>query len=366
MNSDETTKALDKVFEAAIVPGLWHDALDLLAVSIGAVGAAVVPRTPQQQALGFPVSQSAAEFMDSYLKQGWYLDDVRGQRAWPSLERRGGVVLEQDISSEDERKRLPYYQEFCRPFRLPWWAAVGFRSQGEPWAMALYRDVRHGAYQAEDVSKLEAVAPHLRRMVTVATRFRQALEVRTLEAKGADAILSLDQRGLVVDASTTATALLGEDLYIWQRRLTASDPAQNRRLGAAIADALSADSPATQKNQRSLVLRRTQLPPLVLEIVALPAVGRDVFSRAMAFVTIRVAGRAAMVAPDVLRETFGLTPAECELALLIAEGQSPREVAARLGISFETARTVLKRVFAKLEVSRQSELAALLARLSPR
>jgi DNA-binding CsgD family transcriptional regulator len=41
----------------------------------------------------------------------------------------------------------------------------------------------------------------------------------------------------------------------------------------------------------------------------------------------------------------------------------PREAANRLGITEDTARTTLKRVFGKTGVSRQSELAALLARL---
>lgn len=44
-------------------------------------------------------------------------------------------------------------------------------------------------------------------------------------------------------------------------------------------------------------------------------------------------------------------------------GLPPREAASRLGITEETARTTLKRVFAKTGVSRQSELAVLLSRL---
>jgi DNA-binding CsgD family transcriptional regulator len=43
---------------------------------------------------------------------------------------------------------------------------------------------------------------------------------------------------------------------------------------------------------------------------------------------------------------------------------SPKEAAEKLGIAEETARSVLKRVFSKVGVSRQSELAVLIARLS--
>jgi DNA-binding CsgD family transcriptional regulator len=54
---------------------------------------------------------------------------------------------------------------------------------------------------------------------------------------------------------------------------------------------------------------------------------------------------------------------EARVASLVGSGVRPREVAARLGIAEETVRTVLKRVFVKAGVSRQSELAALMTRL---
>jgi hypothetical protein len=47
-------------------------------------------------------------------------------------------------------------------------------------------------------------------------------------------------------------------------------------------------------------------------------------------------------------------------------GAAPREAAASLGLTEETVRTVLKRVFAKTGVSRQAELAALVGRIGLR
>jgi len=47
----------------------------------------------------------------------------------------------------------------------------------------------------------------------------------------------------------------------------------------------------------------------------------------------------------------------------VGAGLPPKEAAERLGIAEETARTVLKRVFSKVGVSRQSELVAVLAKL---
>jgi DNA-binding CsgD family transcriptional regulator len=64
-----------------------------------------------------------------------------------------------------------------------------------------------------------------------------------------------------------------------------------------------------------------------------------------------------------MRRAFGLTAAEARAAGLIAQGLSPEQAAQQLNIAVETARSQLKAVFSKTGTHRQSELAALLARL---
>ena len=67
--------------------------------------------------------------------------------------------------------------------------------------------------------------------------------------------------------------------------------------------------------------------------------------------------------PALVRDVLGLTLGEARVASLVGSGLSPRESADKLGIAEETARSVLKRVFSKTGVSRQSELVALLTKL---
>jgi len=63
-------------------------------------------------------------------------------------------------------------------------------------------------------------------------------------------------------------------------------------------------------------------------------------------------------------ELLGLTPAEARVATLVGSGLAPREAAAVLGNSEGTIRVQLHRVYAKLNLSRQSELAAMVARVA--
>ncbi|WFU07458.1 helix-turn-helix transcriptional regulator (plasmid) [Rhizobium sp. CB3171] len=65
-------------------------------------------------------------------------------------------------------------------------------------------------------------------------------------------------------------------------------------------------------------------------------------------------------ASEVLRATFGLTAAEARLAIGLAKGASLSATAIFLGITYQTSRSQLKAVFAKLGVHRQSELVAVL------
>ncbi|WP_162560580.1 helix-turn-helix transcriptional regulator [Methylobacterium durans] len=68
--------------------------------------------------------------------------------------------------------------------------------------------------------------------------------------------------------------------------------------------------------------------------------------------------------PEVLRQVFQLTPSEARLAVEIACGRSPDEVAEAAQVSVNTIRKQLNTVFAKTNTHRQSELVALLVRLA--
>ena len=64
-----------------------------------------------------------------------------------------------------------------------------------------------------------------------------------------------------------------------------------------------------------------------------------------------------------IQTTFGLTPAEARVAVLIGSGRSGPETAAMLGISPSTVKTHLKRCFEKTGVHSQVGLARILGAL---
>lgn len=68
--------------------------------------------------------------------------------------------------------------------------------------------------------------------------------------------------------------------------------------------------------------------------------------------------------PDTLQRMFGLTSAETHLALRLAQGDAPLDIARSWCLSRTTIRSQLASLFAKTETKRQAELVALLGRIS--
>ncbi|UVK44026.1 helix-turn-helix transcriptional regulator [Mesorhizobium sp. AR07] len=68
--------------------------------------------------------------------------------------------------------------------------------------------------------------------------------------------------------------------------------------------------------------------------------------------------------PLTLQRMFGLTSAETQLALRLAHGDAPLDIARSWHLSRTTIRSQLASLFAKTETKRQAELVALLGRIS--
>jgi DNA-binding CsgD family transcriptional regulator len=86
---------------------------------------------------------------------------------------------------------------------------------------------------------------------------------------------------------------------------------------------------------------------------------RDVFGHIAAFVTDLSAR--PQPTEKLIGEAFKLSPAEARLACALVNGDELRVAAERVGITYETARAYLKSIFAKADVTRQSELVAVLS-----
>jgi len=113
-----------------------------------------------------------------------------------------------------------------------------------------------------------------------------------------------------------------------------------------------------------IVVRRRGKRPVIVRVLPIDGAARNPFAEARALLLLSDLEGRSVADPNLISKVFALTPAEAKLTALIATGMSPREAADELNITLETVRTQLKSVFAKTDTHRQSEIVALLARLS--
>lgn len=72
---------------------------------------------------------------------------------------------------------------------------------------------------------------------------------------------------------------------------------------------------------------------------------------------------APVVDDELLAAAFDLTPAECRVAHWLAEGQSLKEIAERVGVQHDTVRKQLQSIYQKTSTNRQPDLIRLLLHL---
>ena len=299
----------------------------------------------------------------------YYADDehLPRLRALPDSK----IVRVSDLFSEQELKTSRMYNEALARFdgqnglnvRLD-----GPRNSRIMWGIADPVDV--GGWSSSRIDMVGRVLPHLRQYVRVRSALVDADALGRTLAELLDnaraCVIQMGWNGRIVEANDSARELL-------RRNDGLSD------LGGVLRAATSKDDAALQillaraiprfgelGASGSMTVRRSSLlPALALHVKPVTNRERDHGSRrAAALVLVVDPVERARIDAGVVAAAFALSPAESEIAVLLAEGRTTRQIAAATGRGYSTVRTHLKHIFVKLGVSRQFEVAQLVLALS--
>lgn len=307
------------------------------------------------------MTESFAPAIERYFSEGWVHRDER-LRGVPMLEARG-VFSDLDFISPEEIARHPYYQEWLAPHDLRWFACVKVAVGDDLWALSIQRTIGQGPFTPEEVDRLAKLSGSLASAGALARALgfaRADAALAAFETSG-HAVALLDRFGKVIRVNASAERLLGPDPKIVQGRITASDHKVSAALDRALHALLWSSSGLALTPP--VVLPRAEKHPLLAYLLRPQAICADALAACQAVVVFVDPDSAAQPPEAHLKVAFGLSAAEARLASRLATGERLEAAAEALGITYHTARTELKRVFAKLDVSRQSELVAVLSRL---
>jgi len=178
--------------------------------------------------------------------------------------------------------------------------------------------------------------------------------------------LLIDAAGRVISLNDEARRHVGSEIKIAQGRIAGTHRTANAELKHRIAATLSADNESLLAMRGGVLLPGPDGRPVMAYVISFAEPGGGSPQQAKAIVVLIDSASPSEPTEDILREGFGLTPAETRVAIGFARGRDLHEIACDQGLSIETVRKYFKAVLAKTNTSRQAELAILLARLAQR
>jgi DNA-binding CsgD family transcriptional regulator len=280
----------------------------------------------------------------------------------------GQIQTIRDWIDVDEFRTTTFYNEWAQPQGLEDAANIllgksaegisrlSIMKGGAPVDRRMYQTISH-------------LTPHMQRAMLVRQKLQQqnALEttsVRTLDALRT-AVLLLDADGHVTHANASAREILDEAdvLRSVHGRLVTSDLNADRMLRQALAGTALGDRSMTSASI-SLHLTARNGSHYVGNLLPLTAGRRQMFGASYEACAVLFVSKAALetiVAPDLIRKLFKLTPAELRVFLAIVEIGGVPDVARSMGIAETTIKTHLTRIFTKTGTKRQADLVRLVA-----
>ena len=230
--------------------------------------------------------------------------------------------------------------------------------------------VAPGGWGSPQLAMIKGLLPHIRQFVRVRQALvgAEALGMTVTELLEATqlGVIHLDRRGQIVAANDRARALLrrGDGLTDWEGVLQAQLPADRPRLAQLVGSALpAAAGRAVSGSMR--VHRPAGRWPFLVHVKPVVGPQQDlVFQRVAALVLIVEPGLPPRLNPTLVAAVLGLTPAESQVAVALAQGQSVREIAAATGRKASSVYWHLRRIYTKHHIAGQVELVRLVLSLA--
>jgi DNA-binding CsgD family transcriptional regulator/PAS domain-containing protein len=221
------------------------------------------------------------------------------------------------------------------------------------------------AFAAENLHFMRLIAPHLER----ALRLQMRLDLADLRVETTSGALDCLTLGVVfVDR-------VGRPLRLNRRAMEITKQSSCLRLSPA---GFAGPSPSDTRALRDLIERALrdgtrgvvaidrggEMRPLLLIAFPLNPVGGENPPEQLACGVVFISDPDRIDDPtiDSLRQAFGLTHREAQMAIAVAQGHGLRAAAERLGVAVTTARSQLQQAFGKTGTNHQAELAALVHR----
>ncbi|WP_342119784.1 helix-turn-helix transcriptional regulator [Pseudoduganella sp. OTU4001] len=357
--------AVGKIYDAALDPAEWEAALSAIAGAVGAVAGFVA---------GLDVRKGLGAYWHSigHTPHTQQLYNERYLTIDPTLahiaNHPGRAFACCDYLDEQAVAASRFHQEFLLPLGIRHILSGVTKSHGSTVCFfGFQRALSQEPFGAAETSFMQDLIPHLARVDDIANRIHRISEEKRLAMAMLDhidyAIVLVDQRGQICLSNQRAEKLFEskETISSIFGRIRLARAADNEALAAALRCATACDGaePAAQALEIGHAAGGDSVHLIVLPI-GVSGSAPNGEQQASAAIIIADARQQRSMASQVLKSSFGLTPAEIKVAMGIAHGRAPDALGSDLSISLATVKTHTQRIYQKTGVSRQVDLSRLI------
>lgn len=305
-------------------------------------------------------------FKEKYQRHFGSVNPFREKRG---MLKSGTVFIPTQMIPAEEFHRSEFYTDFLRLQGIEHiLSAVLLQEQDLYGFLNLARPREMRPFNGQEIALMQKVLPLLQQALMVNRTIAQLTAERTVAHGLLDhlscGIVLLDRHGRVIMVNRSALKILeGRDgLMFEDNGLRAVIPEENQRLKQFLQSVL-AEGPSDGGIPDGLLLLSRTGADSPLSVLIAP-LGRDLSltdePRARAVVYISDPEQCPKSAEQVMRGLYSFTEAEARLAVCLLKGLSLEECSSHLGITLNTTRTHLKRLFLKTATNRQGELIRIL------
>lgn len=283
------------------------------------------------------------------------------------LFRHGQIVPTEQHTPLDVLLRSEFYNDYLRPAKLAH-SLSGIISRDEELStgFSVTRGTDAGAFTREELEITTALLPHITRAFDIQQRLETLAAGEDVLNRLSLGVIFMESKGRIVFANRFAETILQakDGLELQNNELRANHSTCDEFLQRAIREARALGE--TLRSSNALLLeRRTMHRPYQVIVSPVRRQFKQFSGARSPAVVILVTDpeRPGSAPPDILMALYGLTRKEAVLTQRLLYGRTLEEIADELHITYETARTHLRRIFDKTGTKKQTELIVLLARI---
>jgi DNA-binding CsgD family transcriptional regulator len=361
---------IDLIYDAAVDPTLWPRFLDRLCDMAPGAKSVMMMHDANTRSINASVTARWEEdwttsYTDYYVKHNQWTAEFAHFDV-------GRAMIVDDIVPRAVTMKSEFYEDWLRPQNLVTGVTVSVFKENLRYMnfSVLYQDADDDL-QKRNVAILQELSPHLRR----AGQVHRQISGLTFQSRAIEQAFDSLNRGVVL-LQPDGRCFYYNDRA--KRFLDMNDGLiqyRDGRIGCQDAEAeadlyralLMAGKTAQMKGSSPgdiiAVPRRSSALPWSLMIAPIPASALDFgYSNGAVVVFIVDPEQKPVISVAGLRAVLGLTASEARVAIALAEGLSPEEIAKLHGNAILTVRTHLRNAMGKAGVSRLAELVALVLR----